>query len=322
MKKSKVWLYAVLVLAIYCGTLFSPIYKGGLASVASLTTENLFFYRMVILVSVLAIIVFSNKKMRGEVKLVLRDKKMFCTLAILGLLRGCELLIWAYSLKGNNTFVVNILSNTSPVFVILGSYFLFKEKTSLKALPGIAVALAGVVIVGLSGGASGSVPPLTVLMITIASLIGAIFLLFSRGLREKIGAITLMFFMFSWCLPVMGAACIISGTTMGPIPAQGWLTIVGIVIFATVMSQMVPAFVVKFIKPAHVSMMNLTGPLMSAVNAYVFLGETCGPSVLLGGGVMLVGLAYYIYMDDRAKKQQALQLAQQEQDAACMLTGE
>lgn len=310
MKKSKVWLYAVLVLAIYCGTLFSPIYKGGLASVASLTTENLFFYRMVILVSVLAVLVFSNQKMRGEVMLVLHDKKMFGTLAVLGLMRAGELLIWAYSLKGNSTFVVNILGNTSPVFVIIGSYFIFKEKTSWKALPGIVLAIAGVAVVGLSGGASGSVPPLTVLMITTASLIYAIFLLSSRGVREKIGAVTMMFFIFSWCLPVMGFVCIVSGTTMGPIPAQGWLVITGVVFFATVMSQMVPAFVVKFIKPGHVSMMNLTGPLMSAVNAYVFLGETCGPGVLLGGGVMLAGLGYYIYMDGRAKKQLALQLAQ------------
>ena len=57
---------------------------------------------------------------------------------------GPALLLWMGSLKWTSVASSTIILALQPVFVMIGAYFWFKEKTSLAAIGGMAIAFLGV----------------------------------------------------------------------------------------------------------------------------------------------------------------------------------
>ena len=153
--------------------------------------------RFLIVGTGLLIFSFSTKPRRAESRGFLAQPSVLGRMVVLGVLRSIELLLWAYALRGTNTFVVNILGNSSPLFVLAASVLIYHEKVPFKVACGLGVTLCGLLIVSLSGGSGGANPLSIVLMLT-AALDYTVSLFISRDLRT--GAHPVPAFVFSHCL--------------------------------------------------------------------------------------------------------------------------
>lgn len=58
------------------------------------------------------------------------------------------LLLWMGSLKYTSVASSTMIMALEPVFIMLGVYFLYKEKTALSAILGLGIAIGGVVFIG------------------------------------------------------------------------------------------------------------------------------------------------------------------------------
>lgn len=314
--KTRVY-YAAMLASIFLGTLFSPSFKLLLRMDVGLTSDNITFFRMVLTSAVLWAYCLCVPALRQELATVFRSRRLMGMLLLLGVLRGADLLSWAYALNGTGTFVLNILSNSSPVFILLFSYLLYGEKTSLPPLLGVGICVCGLLIVGLSSGTGGA-NPLGVILMTTSALCYTFFLLISRRMRTgstQISAITIMTLVFTVCAACAYVPCAVAQASMGPFPRNAWLLLGVMVVCGTLISQIVPIWAVRFLKPASVSMLSLSGPIFSALTSFVLLGEVPSVQVLLGGAVVLSGLFVYVVMDERAKQQ-----APAEVSALCVQT--
>ena len=317
MRKKSTWVcYAAMMVSIVAGSLFSPTFKLLLRMDIGFMGESITFYRMLITIALLWAYCLCVPKMRGEVGRALRDRALCKTLLALGLCRGTELLCWAYSLGDSTTFILNILSNSSPIFVLVASYLLYREKPPLCALYGILACIAGLVIVGFNGTAEGGATVGGIALMLVAALMYTIFLLINRRMRTastQLSATVILTFVFTLSFLCTIPPCLVAQCDMGPFPLRAWALLLVMAVAGTLINQLIPIWALKYICATNVSMLSLISPMVTAVTCFVLLGEIPGTMMLLGGTMVLIGLGWYIYMDERERKRRQAEQERAEQ---------
>lgn len=293
--------YAAMALYVVCSSLLSPLYKPCLA--AGMQPITTMMVRFLIVGAGLLIFSFSTQPRRAESRRFLSQRSVVARMAVLGVLRSIELLLWAYALRGTNTFVVNILGNSSPLFVLAASVLIYHERVPFKVACGLGVTLCGLLIVSLSGGSGGANPLSIVLMLT-AAIDYTVALFISRDLRtgaHPVPTALLMGVQFAVCTAVFIVFCLITGAPLFPYAPKLWALVLGITFCNTFLGLIIPIWALGTLKPATVSIISLANPLASAVTCYFFLGEVPSLQVIIGGLIVLAGLFLYIWQDEKAK---------------------
>lgn len=173
--------------------------------------------------------------------MLIKDKKLFkiklwdlwCFLGT-GLLSLMFFSIcYFYSMTYNGVCTAVILLYTSPVFVMLLSLVLFREKITAKKLIAVALTVAGCVLVSGTGG--GEINPPGILLGVCSGLGYALYSIFSRyALMKNYSSVTVSFYTFLIC----GLGCLpfsapIRAVEM--IDLKGLLLILGLGIVCCVM---------------------------------------------------------------------------------------
>lgn len=308
MKKrpSLLFCYGSIAVGLFLGSLMAPLLRFTLARHWGLRVENILFYRMLFASLFLWTFCLLSKNTRSHIKRIFADRRTLVFLSVIGLSRAAELLLWSVALRDTNVFVVNILGNSTPVFILLGTYLVYRQKTSSRALIGIAVCMGGLCLTGLSGGAGGASLE-SVLQMTGTAVLQTVFLLLSQPLRsgdEPLPATLMMAFVFSIAAVCSLGLCAVRSVPIAPFPWQGWGMLVAMTLLCTIYHQTVPTWTLQFLKPENVSMLNLAGPVVAAVTAFFLLGEVPNLQTICGGIIVLTGLGWYIRQDAKAKRAQ------------------
>ena len=297
-----------MLLAILIGTLFSPIFKTILKLNAGFTSANITFFRMLLTSLILWAYCLSVPELRRQTVSVLKDRRTLTLIAILGISRGLDLLCWAFALSGTTTFILSILGNSTPVFVVAASFLIYGERTKPLALLGVGICLIGLGVVGISGSRGGNASLRAIVLMICSACLYTGFLLISRKLRTgetQVSAILMMTIVFTVCIPTSLVPCLVSGAPMGPFTLKAWMLMLAMVICSTIIGQIVPIWAIRFLSPTSISMVSLCGPIFTAVNCYFLLGEVPGISVLIGGAIVLFGLYLYTMGTERALHKKA-----------------
>ncbi len=297
--------YGAVALSVLMGALFAPLYKTCLQEgMQPITTM---FVRFVLVGGGLLLFSLLPRERRRNNIAILRQKGVWPRIFVLGLLRAAELLLWAYALRGTNSFVVNILGNAAPLFVLGASYLFLHERTPFPAVVGVCTALCGLAIVSLSSGSGGATPLSVVLMIT-ASVIYTSFMFISRRLRtyeQPLPTALLMGLVFAICVVVYFFVCAGTGAPFFPYTVKLWLLVLGLTFFNTFLGLLLPVWAIQALSASTVSMVSLAGPLLTAVLCYFLLGEIPSLQVLVGGSIVLVGLFLYLWQGEKARHRSA-----------------
>ena len=292
--------YAAMALYVVCSSLLSPMYKPCLA--AGMQPITTMMVRFLIVGAGLLLFSFSTQPRRAESRGFLSKRSVVARMAVLGVLRAIELLLWAYALRGTNTFVVNILGNSSPLFVLAASVLIYHEKVPFKVACGLGVTLCGLLIVSLSGGSGGN--PLSIVLMLTAALDYTVSLFISRDLRtgaHPVPTALLMGVQFAVCTVIFIGFCLVTGAPLFPYTPKLWALVLGITFCNTFLGLIIPIWALGTLKPATVSIISLANPLASAITCYFFLGEVPNLQVIIGGLIVLLGLFLYIWQDEKAK---------------------
>ncbi len=292
---------STIVFGLLLGSLMGPFLRFTLSHPFGLNVQNILFYRMLFTSLLLWAFCLGNASARACLARVLKNGRTLLCLVVLGLSRALELLLWAVALRDSNVFVVNVLSNSAPLFILLSTFFLYGQKTSAKALMGVALSMLGLIITSLSHGVGGA-SLTSVVQMTAVALLQTVFLLVSQPLRHQeppLPAMVIMAFVFSIAAVFSLFFCLFTSTPLGPFPWQGWGMLAVMTVFCTIYHQTVPVWALKYVKPAAVSMLNLAGPLIAALVAFVLLGEVPSLQTCIGGVIALAGLGLYIWQDSQ-----------------------
>jgi drug/metabolite transporter (DMT)-like permease len=215
-------------------------------------------------------------------------------LSLSGIFLAVHFLFWMGSLAYTSVASSTIIMALEPLFVLLGAFFVFKERTNRTALASMAVAIAGAVLIGWGDiGLSGSQ-----LWGDFLSLLGtlavAVHMLYGQILMKEVSSSVYSFLVFF--IAAVAFACYnwVSGVPMTGYPLQEWGIFALLAVVPTVFGHMVFNWLLSYVNATTVAMSILGEPVGATILAYFLLGEMISPHQITGGMLTIIGLFFFL----------------------------
>jgi drug/metabolite transporter (DMT)-like permease len=208
-----------------------------------------------------------------------------------GLFFAGDLAVWHVSILYTSVANSTLLANLAPIFVTLGGWLLFRQRVTRTFLVGMALALAGaVLLLGPSFSAQSSRALFgDALGIITAAFYGAYMLAIARA-REHGDTAAIMVRSTAICALVLLPVALGFGDRMLPSSASGWLVLLGLALVCQTAGQSLIAYAMAHLPASFSSVSLLVQPVLAAVYAWLLLAERVGPMQALGAFVVLIGI--------------------------------
>jgi len=197
---------------------------------------------------------------------------------------------WIPSLQYTTVAASTVLVTTAPVWVALGSWLLLKERVSPAAGAGIAVGLAGAVVV--SGGDFGVSS--RAVYGDVLALLGAVFaagyFLIGRNLRQRLSLLVYVTIVYATCTALLAPVMAVSSTRFTGFPAKTWGLFVLMAVVPQIMGHTVFNYLLRDLDPTVITVGIMGEPVGASLLALGFFGEVPHWTTAVGGALILAGI--------------------------------
>ncbi len=215
--------------------------------------------------------------------------------------------LYVYGLSITSSLDASILVTATPIFVMFLAYAILKEMLSKIKIFGVIWGAIGAIWLALSANIDGNMSASLTgnFAVLSASLLYSIYFVYSKKLSQKFTAITIMKWMFLFSVIVtmplfyddfIDSPLFNPETTWADIGAIGY-----IIFFATFLGYLLVPMALRHMRPTTVSMYNYVQPLVAAMIAILFLGDTFTLSKILSSIMILSGV-YLVTISPRRPK--------------------
>ena len=203
--------------------------------------------------------------------------------AVLAAMNG----MWTISVARNGAAISTVLVYTAPAFVALGSRWLFGERLGRNIIVALVMSLTGIALV------AGLYDPIALAADPVGALVGigsaacwAAYSLFGKAAAHRgLRAPTLMVYTFGVAGVLLMA--VQRGDAFPSIGAATWLGILGLSAIPTLGGYGLYTASLAYLPAATASLIAATEPALTALLAWVFLGETLTPIQLVGSALII-----------------------------------
>ena len=269
-----------LIIGIISISIFPVLVKW--APVSGVTSA---FYRMLLgLLFLLPYVLFRRK-------FTMPGGALWLHIVLCGIIFATDIAVWNLSIHYSNATQATLLTNLSPVWVGVGTFLFLPDKPGSRFWLGTLVALTGmVVLIGIDTFTSMKLD-LGFALAVLSGLLYATYMLVSKTVLNKIDIVSFMtvsmavssIYLFVICLifkqplwhfePVIWGVFAVQGLVCQLI---GWLTI------NSAMKQM---------DAKSVSLSLLSQAVVTGLFAWLFIGEEITAQMIVGGIIILIGIA-------------------------------
>ncbi len=187
--------------------------------------------------------------------------------------------------------VTAFLARSGALYAMVLGYIFLGERFSLQCLAGMALILAGVVLITYSSAASELVG---VVLVLVGYIFGSLNYLFGKKAIGDTNPVVLIWMRSLVSLVVALAVAVISGRFNFQFSASHLSVLVLGALIGPFLGQMVSFYSLRYIGLSELEMMRATQPLMVLIYALVFLGMLPNLRQGLGGGVAIIGVILLI----------------------------
>lgn len=245
----------------------------------------------------------------GKLKAIFKEMtaKDWLLMVLSGLFLGLHFLFWMDSLKYTTVASSMIITTLEPVFVMIGAYFIFKEKVARYKVLSIFIAIMGSMIIasgdiGLSNGALYG--DLLSLLGTIAV---AIHMLAGQSLVRKIPSSIYNFFIFLIGGLVLFIYNIFNNVSLVDYPSNDWIIFILLALIPNVLGHVLFNWLLKYVSATTISMSILGEPVGAIILAYFLLGEYVTTTQVIGGIISFIGISLFlVYKPSAVRKKEKM----------------
>ncbi|MFC0215021.1 DMT family transporter [Paenibacillus chartarius] len=222
-------------------------------------------------------------------------------LVVSGAFLGLHFLLWMESLRYTSVASSTALLTLEPIFVMLGSFFVFRQRTAGGAVLGMIIATVGAALIGwgdfrYSGEA---------LKGDILSLLGAaavaVHMLLGKSLRRHVSAYTYSYAVFAAAAGVLLVYNVLIGYPLFDYEPKEWGIFLLMAAVPTLLGHYIFNLLLQYMRATSVSMTVLGEPLGAALLAALLLGEKITGLQALAGVILLAGVWLFIRSTERGK---------------------
>jgi drug/metabolite transporter (DMT)-like permease len=197
---------------------------------------------------------------------------------------------------------------TYPLFVILFGAFFFKQPMRMKAVWAFAISYVGLGLVFITDfRAQGSAVAIGVLWCTVSSVAFALYLLLAKPLIKRMGPSLFTSWAMSGAALATGIHFLIVHKLSDIHITPPLLTlVVGLAIGATVLPSYLTNFALSRISSQANAIISFINPIFTLILSGLILKERITPADIAGTLLVLAGVGLYIWIDQRATRQEAV----------------
>ena len=273
-----------LIIGIVCISIFPVLvklnYTPGLISA---------FYRMAIALSIILPYVLFTKQLE------IPDRSTLLLTVICGICFGSDVAVWNIAIQESTATQASFLTNLSPVWVGIGTFFFLKPKPSINFWIGTLIALLGMVtLVGFKFFAHLSFD-IGFSFGVLSGVFYAIYILISKEVLAKTSVVnfmTLSLISSSFFLGILSYAL---GEPFNGFSNIGWFVLVIQGLVCQLLAWLSISYSTQHMRATRVSLSLLAQAILAAILAWIFLNELITPQMILGGIILLFGIRITFY---------------------------
>ncbi len=203
-----------------------------------------------------------------------RDYLRLLGLAVFGV--AVNQLMFFKGLSLTTPISASVIMTSSPITVLVVSYFVLKERITLNKIVGIALGATGaILLIGIDGFTLSSETFLGNLFILINAVSFSVYLVFVKPLMMRYKAITIIkwVFLFGMLMVLPFGFGEFSEVAWADLPADAWWSLAYIVIGTTFLAYLLNTWALHYVSPSIVGYYIYLQPLFSAFIALSFRGD-------------------------------------------------
>ena len=227
---------------------------------------------------------------RQELLALTKREALLCLVS--GFFLGLHFAVGFESYRHTSIAAATVLINTEVFFVAMGSVLFLRQKLSKTAWIAIALTFLGSVVVAMADSGSGGA-----LFGNLLAVASALFMAFCT----MIGAVcrrTISTTIYTFLIYLFAGVTVLVIVLAGGTPLFGYepvniYTTLAMAVFCNLLGHSVFSWGLKFLPASFISTVKLLEPVFASVWALFLFSETPGLPVLLGGTVVILGIALY-----------------------------
>jgi len=230
---------------------------------------------------------------RGQIKYLTKKELLICALS--GFFLALHFATWLSAINLTTVAAAASLVTTAPIWVAIINAVLFRKKPTKIVIISLISTIAGSVIIAFGGGNEASLGNLDG---NILALFGAIsvagYLIAGNYVRKTVGPgiyVTITFAIATIFLAIFTFALRVPFTPYAP---NTFLAIFAMAFFCSIGGHVVFSWLVKYHGAMFISLAVLSEPILASIYAFFLFDETPPLATILGGAMIIAGLAYYI----------------------------
>lgn len=208
-----------------------------------------------------------------------------------GILFAADLGAWHYGIAFTSVTNATVLSNATPLVVVIVGWLLFRERPTRGFIVALALALGGALTMALAKGSGGlgTNPPLGNALSLLTALFYGLYFVTIRAARKRAATSALMLWSSAAGIPLLLAASLALGEHVLPATPAGWPFCIGLGVMH-VCGQGAIAWALGRLPASTTSVVVLVQPVVAALLGLVLFGERIVPLQALGAVIVLAGV--------------------------------
>ena len=242
-------------------------------------------------------VVLGKASVRRELRSL--DGKTVVLSLVSGLFLAIHFAVWFESLKHTSVASSTTIVCTEVIWVSIGYCLFLKGKLSLKALLAIAVTLSGSFLIAWADSGTGEQHLYGDILALIAAISVAVYTLLGRVVRSGASTTVYTYIVYVSCAAVLTVLCLINGYGFISYGISGIVVGFLLAIFSTLLGHSIFSWCLKYFSPSFVSASKLCEPVAAAAMAAVLFGEGISGMQLTGGAMILGGVLFYSFTEQK-----------------------
>ncbi|TPG36352.1 DMT family transporter [Flavobacterium pectinovorum] len=247
------------------------------------------FYRMTFAVILLLPYMLITKSFK-------LPKTKFLLLAVLcGILFSSDVAVWNIAIQDSSATQASLLTNLSPLWVGIGSFFFLKVRPATNFWIGTVVSLFGMItLVGFSFFMDLNFDQ-AFLFAVLSGILYSIYLLVSKKVLSDVDVLSFMTISLLASSIYLGILCYFLDQPFTGFSDTGWLVLILQAVICQLCAWLSISYATQHMRATRVSLSLLSQAVITSVLAWLFLEEQITLQMVFGGIILLLGIRITFY---------------------------
>ncbi len=199
---------------------------------------------------------------------------------------------YQFTVKTAGAAFASVLLYTAPAWVVVCSFFIYKEKLTVIKFASVFLVILGVYLISSSGEGQnkGSFGFLSIASGLTAGFCYSLYYTIGKYFSKKYSSANL----FCWVLPI-GALGILPFVDFAHKTPVAWASLISVSVVSTFLANTCYYQSLKYLEAGKASIVATLEPVVAALCAYLFLGEYFTFIGYFGAGLVLIAVLLTIY---------------------------